>query len=348
MIVCKFGGSSLADAGRIRHICDIVRANPGRRFVIVSAPGKRTDADEKVTDLLIRAHRGDDRALYMACERFRQVAEALGINMEAEIEALEGTLRNGSEDFAMSRGEYLSAKMIAHHMGHEFVDAAELIRFRPSGALDMGATYKSVLHRLKPLKNALIPGFYGTLPDGSIRTFSRGGSDITGALVAGAMGASVYENWTDVDGFMSADPKLVDNTVCVPSLSSRQMRLLSSMGAQVLHPQSLLPVSRAGIPTHLRNTFAPEKPGTVIAQDADAAIPCITGRALKNGLSVLAILYPDAMRLPGVALDALEAENIRPLSLSAYPDHLLLNIKARHFPDAVRALHLRLVEKPGG
>jgi aspartate kinase len=344
MIVSKFGGTSLADAERIRHVCDIVQKNAGRRFIVVSAPGKRFDADEKVTDLLIRAYRGDDRALYMACDRFREMADALNLGMEAEIRALEANLRKNGEDYAVSRGEYLSARMFAKHIGYEFVDAQEMICFRAGGSLDAGATYERTLLRLKPLKNAIIPGFYGALPDGTVRTFPRGGSDITGALVAGAMGASVYENWTDVDGFMSADPKLVENTKCVPTLSYRQMRLLSSMGAQVLHPQSLLPVSRAGIPTHLRNTFAPEKPGTVIATDARADMPCITGRALKSGRSVIAVLYPDAMRLPGKVLDALETEHIRPLSLCAQDDHLLIYVRASHFPDAVRSLHRSLVE----
>lgn len=346
MIVCKFGGSSLSDATRIRQMAQIVRADAARRFVVVSAPGRRWEGDEKVTDLLLRAARGDEEALRATCSRFAAIAAQLQVPFEREIRDFAREVIGRDEAFAMSRGEYLCALLTARFLKSTFVDAAEIIAFGQDGAPDMRATYERTLLRLKPLAHAVIPGFYGATPAGEIRTFSRGGSDITGALLAGAMGARLYENWTDVDGFMSADPRLVQGTVCVPQISYRQMRMLSAMGAQILHPDSLLPVARAGIPTLLKNSFHPEHPGTLICADAWAQTPCITSRALKNGQGVLAVLSPEAMELPAQALAALRGADIRPVCLCAYADHLLLRVKASSLTPGVRALHRALVEKP--
>ena len=344
MIVCKFGGTSLADATRIRRAAAIVLREKARRFVVVSAPGKRFEADEKITDLLLRAAEGDAAALETALGRFAGMAAQLRVDIERDLRKAAAEIPARGAEYAASRGEYLCALLLARYLHWEFVDAAEVIRLR-EGRADLELTYKLLPRRLKPLKNAVIPGFYGSDGAGSVRTFPRGGSDITGALVAAAMGACLYENWTDVDGLQSADPRLVENVRCVPALRYRQMRLLAGMGAQVLHPDSLLPVMRAGIPTALKNSFHPERPGTRIAAGGGASVPCLSGRALQSGAALLAVLAPDAMALCGAAVDALRAAGIRPRRLEAFDDHLLLRVKGRCLPEALRVLHRELVEK---
>ena len=344
MIVCKFGGTSLADATRIRRAAAIVLREKARRFVVVSAPGKRFEADEKITDLLLRAAEGDAAALETALGRFAGMAAQLRVDIERDLRKAAAEIPTRGAEYAASRGEYLCALLLARYLHWEFVDAAEVIRLR-EGRADLELTYDLLTRRLKPLKNAVIPGFYGSDGAGNVRTFPRGGSDITGALVAAAMGACLYENWTDVDGLQSADPRLVENVRCVPALRYRQMRLLAGMGAQVLHPDSLLPVMRAGIPTALKNSFHPERPGTRIAADGGASVPCLSGRALQSGAALLAVLAPDAMALCGEAVDALRAAGIRPRRLEAFDDHLLLRVKGRCLPEALRVLHRELVEK---
>ena len=344
MIVCKFGGTSLADAARVRRAAAIVRQDRARRFVVVSAPGKRFEEDEKVTDLLLRAAGGDAAALEAALGRFAAMAAELRVDMRCELRHAAGEIPVRGAEYAASRGEYLCAAMMAKYMHWEFVDAAEAVCLR-EGRADLELTYDLLTRRLKPLKNAVIPGFYGSDGAGNVCTFPRGGSDITGALVAAAMGACLYENWTDVDGLQSADPRLVENVLCVPALRYRQMRLLAGMGAQVLHPDSLLPVMRAGIPTALKNSFHPERPGTRIAAGGGASVPCLSGRALQSGAALLAVLAPDAMALCGEAVDALRAAGIRPRRLEAFDDHLLLRVKGRCLPEALRVLHRELVEK---
>lgn len=339
MIVCKFGGSSLSSAARIRRAAALFGADARRRFIVVSAPGARFEGDEKTTDLLLRACEGDESALEAALQRFGAIASALNVDLRRELRRAEAEIPAADKDYAASRGEFLTALLFARFAHCEFVDAAELIRIGEDGAPDVSETYARMQRRLKPLARAVIPGFYASLPDGRIRTFSRGGSDVTGALVAGAMAASLYENWTDVDGLMSADPRLVPDTVCVPEVSYRQMRLLSAMGAQVLHPDSLRPVMRAGIPTQIRNSFRPKRPGTRIDTGVRASIPCITGRTLENGEAAVAVLAPDAMALPGPALAALKESGVRVRRLCAQTDHLTLRVLARDFPRAVRALH---------
>ena len=320
MIVCKFGGSSLADAGRVRACAGILRADAARRFAVVSAPGKRFAGDEKITDLLLRAAGGDAGALETALERFAAMAARLGVDMAGELRRAAAEVPVRGADYAASRGEYLCALLLAKYLGWEFIDAAEVICLR-AGRADVEGSCARLLRRLKPLQNAVIPGFYGADTAGGIRTFPRGGSDITGALVAAAMGACLYENWTDVDGLQSADPRLVENVLCVPALRYRQMRLLAGMGAQVLHPDSLLPVMRAGIPTALKNSFHPERPGTRIAASGGTSVPCLSGRALQSGAALLAVLAPDAMALCGEAVDALRAAGIRPRRLEAFDHH---------------------------
>ncbi len=273
----KFGGSSLSDAGQFQKVAAIVRGDPARRFVVVSAPGKRFSGDDKITDLLYRcaalAGRREDfsapfgqiRDRYLSIERDLGLEQA---HMGPALDEIEAALRTGraSRDFVASRGEYLCARLMGAYLGAPMVDAAQLIRFKEDGTLDMERT-ACYCAPLKDLPMAVIPGFYGTMPDGSIRTFSRGGSDITGAIIARAVGASEYENWTDVDGFMMADPRIVPEARVMHAVSYTELRELSYMGASVLHEESIFPVREARIPIHVRNTNHPEAGGTWIVNE---------------------------------------------------------------------------------
>ncbi len=273
----KFGGSSLSDAGQFQKVAAIVRGDPARRFVVVSAPGKRFSGDDKITDLLYRcaalAGRREDfsapfgqiRDRYLSIERDLGLEQA---HMGPALDEIEAALRSGraSRDFVASRGEYLCARLMGAYLGAPMVDAAQLIRFKEDGTLDMERT-ACYCAPLKDLPLAVIPGFYGTMPDGSIRTFSRGGSDITGAIIARAVGASEYENWTDVDGFMMADPRIVPEARVMHAVSYTELRELSYMGASVLHEESIFPVREARIPIHVRNTNHPEAGGTWIVNE---------------------------------------------------------------------------------
>ena len=255
----------------------IVRGDPARRFVVVSAPGKRFSGDDKITDLLYRcaalAGRREDfsapfgqiRDRYLSIERDLGLEQA---HMGPALDEIEAALRTGraSRDFVASRGEYLCARLMGAYLGAPMVDAAQLIRFKEDGTLDMERT-ACYCAPLKDLPLAVIPGFYGTMPDGSIRTFSRGGSDITGAIIARAVGASEYENWTDVDGFMMADPRIVPEARVMHAVSYTELRELSYMGASVLHEESIFPVREARIPIHVRNTNHPEAGGTWIVNE---------------------------------------------------------------------------------
>ena len=273
----KFGGSSLSDAGQFQKVAAIVRGDPARRFVVVSAPGKRFSGDDKITDLLYRCaalagRREDFSAPFgQIRDRYLSIEWDLGLeqaHMGPALDEIEAALRTGraSRDFVASRGEYLCARLMGAYLGAPMVDAAQLIRFKEDGTLDMERT-ACYCAPLKDLPLAVIPGFYGTMPDGSIRTFSRGGSDITGAIIARAVGASEYENWTDVDGFMMADPRIVPEARVMHAVSYTELRELSYMGASVLHEESIFPVREARIPIHVRNTNHPEAGGTWIVNE---------------------------------------------------------------------------------
>ena len=273
----KFGGSSLSDADQFRKVAAILQADPTRRFVVVSAPGKRFSGDDKITDLLYRcadlAARREDfspafgpiRDRFLSIERDLSIESAHISEALDEIEAELGTGR-ASRDYVASRGEYLCAKLMGAYLHVPMVDAARLIRFTEDGELDMETT-ACYCAPLKDLPRAVIPGFYGAMPDGSIRTFSRGGSDITGAIIARAVGADEYENWTDVDGFMMADPRIVPEARTMHAVSYEELRELSYMGASVLHEESIFPVREARIPIHVRNTNHPEASGTWIVNE---------------------------------------------------------------------------------
>ena len=272
--VLKFGGSSLADARQFAKVKSIVEADPARRVVIVSAPGKRFSGDHKITDLLylcaahIKYGVSCEDIFAMIRDRYNEIIAECGlhISLDKEFDALWDKMKNGiSQDELASRGEYFSARLMAEYLGYEFVDAARWIKFKFDGTVDQDASY-AALRSLAEDRKVVIPGFYGVMPDGHIRTFSRGGSDITGALAAAALGADVYENWTDVSGFLIADPRIVKNPKSIETITYKELRELSYMGASVLHEDAIFPVRKAGIPINIRNTNAPQDKGTLIVE----------------------------------------------------------------------------------
>lgn len=297
-IVAKFGGSSVADAVQIRKIAAIVRSDPQRRIIVVSAPGKRSSQDKKITDLLYLCHSLGEQGLDTSApfavikERYLGIAEALGVDGAWEWlrDTQQQIAAGAAKDWVASRGEFLSARIVAAFLDAEFVDAAEGIRFGPDGRLRAAETYAHLHARLNELPEgrvAVMPGFYGQDGNGRIRCFSRGGSDVTGAIVARAVRASVYENWTDVSGMLMADPRLVDNPCPIEEITYREQRELSYMGATVLHDEAVFPVREAGIPIHIRNTNDPAAPGTRIVAERDSKNMSIVGVAGRKGFATI-------------------------------------------------------------
>ena len=320
--VVKFGGSSLADAGQIIKVCNIIRADKERRYVVPSAPGKRFDGDEKITDLLYRlqslAASGEDaEPVYKKIsDRFEGIINDLGMDYALPLEKVKNDILNGaSPDYAASRGEYLNGLILAEYLGYEFVDAAEIICFDENGNFLAEETNAKTAERLKNIANAVIPGFYGSYPDGRVKTFSRGGSDITGSIVARAVGADLYENWTDVSGFMVADPRIVKEPKCIRLISYTELRELSYMGASVLHEDAIFPVSKAKIPINIKNTNDPENKGTMIVAEKERSesFDVVTGIAGRKGFTVITISKSMMNAEIGLArkmLSALEKYNI--------------------------------------
>lgn len=298
--VVKFGGSSLADAEHFKQVARIILADPTRRYVVASAPGKRGGDDEKITDMLYNCYnmvrnREDITEYYQRIvDRYVGIIEGLGIDFDitGELEYIKNAMmaRSG-RDFAASRGEYLNSIILAKYLGFDFVDAENVIFFKENSSFDEERTNAAMKQELEKHKNAVIPGFYGSMPNGTIKTFSRGGSDITGSIVARATGASLYENWTDVPGFLMADPRIVKDPKPIMTITYRELRELSYMGATVLHEDSIFPVQKEGIAINIRSTNDPENKGTLIVP---AAAPndgdhIITGIAGKKGFSVINI-----------------------------------------------------------
>ena len=293
MIVTKFGGSSMADAGQYRKIRDIILSNPERKVVVVSAAGKRFKNDHKLTDLLYLCYAHtqygvDCSGVFdMIVSRYTEIRDELNIplDLESEFQQLKKKVdtKKVTQDELVSRGEYFSAKLMAAYLGFEFIDAADWVRFNFDGTVDRDATYSLLKERYQG-KSVVIPGFYGVMPGGHVKTFSRGGSDITGALAAAALDADVYENWTDVSGILMADPRIVDDPQAIPEVTYDELRELSYSGAQVLHEGSIFPVREKNIPLNIRNTNAPEEPGTMIQEhfpedhDQNRFITGITGK----------------------------------------------------------------------
>ena len=298
--VVKFGGSSLASAAQIKKAAAIIRSDEARRFVVVSAPGKRGSDDIKVTDLLYRCcdlaadNLNFDEPLALIRDRFSEIISELGItlDLDAEMETIRTHLLGGPQrDYMASRGEYLNARVISAYLGFDFLDAASCVVFRDNGAFDAETTNRNLSAALAHSFGVVVPGFYGAMSDGTIRTFSRGGSDVTGAIVARAVQADLYENWTDVSGMLAADPRIVDNPRGIDYITYQELRELAYMGASVMHEDAVFPVRKAGIPINIRNTNAPADIGTMIVPTLPEGYTSqrVTGIAGKTGFSSIQV-----------------------------------------------------------
>ena len=295
--VLKFGGSSLADAEHFRAVADIVKSEPNRRYVVASAPGKRFSSDTKVTDMLykcydlIAAEEDYTEVFDAIIDRYNSIIRDLQLDLDLTdiYEKIRVSLNhNSGRDYLASRGEYLNAMILAKYLGFDFIDARKVIFFNENGSFDAEKTNEVLRDYLLRHEYAVIPGFYGSMPNGTIKTFSRGGSDITGSIVARAAGATVYENWTDVSGFLMADPKCIDNPKPISKITYKELRELSYMGATVLHEDSIFPVRYSKIPINIRNTNRPEDKGTfIVSQTDEISEDIITGLAGKTGFSTI-------------------------------------------------------------
>lgn len=345
-IVAKFGGSSTADAGMLRRVGAILGGDARYRCAVVSAPGGAGEGG-RVTDLLEdvwrlrQAGQDADPPLDAIVRRYRAIARGLGLpdpGAEARREILAAA--EISRARTLSRGESLLARLLAEWLGWPFVDAAEAVRFDESGALDERAT-AARLARINREEPFILPGFYGADGEGGIHTFPRNGSDITGALAAAALGASLYENWTDVDGLMTADPDVVPVARAVPRIGYRQMRMLSAAGARVLHPDCLAPVWAAGIPTQLRNTLRPEAPGTRIDGAYDRIVPCVAGRRVAGPMAIVSVFGAPAgakSALVRALRGALVSEDAAAHRFLVDADHMESDMRAAHdvlYPDSL-------------
>ena len=343
--VVKFGGSSLADAGQITKVCNIIRADENRRYVVPSAPGKRFSDDEKITDMLYKlqslasAGQSIDEVYGKIKDRFDGIISDLGMNFKLPLEDIKRNVLNGaSPDYAASRGEYLNGMILAEYLGYEFIDAAEVICFDANGTFLAEETNEKVAARLSNVAKAVIPGFYGSYPDGRIKTFSRGGSDITGSIVARAVNAELYENWTDVSGFMVADPRIINDPKCIRVISYTELRELSYMGASVLHEDAIFPVSKARIPINIKNTNDPENEGTMIVAEKgkNKGSNIVTGIAGRKGFTVITMSKSMMNAEIGFArklLSALEKYNISFEHMPSGIDTVCLVIADSQFND---------------
>lgn len=332
--VAKFGGTSMADANQFKKVRDIVLSEESRKFVVVSAPGKRFKDDNKITDLLYLTHAHIKFSVpytpvfKIIEERFYSIKEELNLRLDLdhEFEVIKGNLdKKCDEDYIVSRGEYLSAMLLAEFLNCDFIDAKDVIYFNYDGSINKELTHEKLVKVLNDSKRAVIPGFYGSFPDGSIKTFSRGGSDITGSIIASAAGADIYENWTDVSGFMMADPRIVDNPKQIKKITYQELRELSYMGASVLHDEAIFPARQAGIPINIRNTNNPENEGTIIVGDDDTFgednrdDQIITGIAGRKNFTVFYIHKEHMANEVGVIKRALEVFEDREISIDHIP-----------------------------
>lgn len=291
--VVKFGGSSLASAAQFKKVGDIIRADKTRRYVVPSAPGKRDSSDTKVTDMLYGcyalAEEGKDfsKELKAIKERYEEIIKGLELelSLDSEFEVIAKNFKaKAGSDYAASRGEYLNGIIMANYLGYEFIDAATVIVFDENGNFKAKKTNEILSEKLANIERAVIPGFYGAKEDGTVKTFSRGGSDVTGSIVAKAVKADIYENWTDVSGFLVADPRIIDNPKAITTITYKELRELSYMGATVLHEDAIFPVRKEGIPINIKNTNRPEDEGTFIVESTCRQSDyTITGIAGKKG-----------------------------------------------------------------
>ena len=358
LITAKFGGSSLADAGQFRKVADIVKADKRRRFIVASAPGKRSADDIKITDLLLRSMQSPDDAdsyLNQIEERYEEINAALGIGMDihAELEEIRNRIKNESKeelcDYVPSRGEYIGAKLLARYIGFDFIDASKFIKFNDDGTYNQERTEKLVGDELKKHEFAVIPGFYGSYADGRIKTFSRGGSDITGAIIAASTGSDLYENWTDVSGLLMADPRVVEKPIAVPLITYRELRELSYLGAEVLHADTVFQVSSKGIPINIKNTNAPDDAGTLIVNNAryysDAQdISGISGGKDYMNVTVQLAHLNENSELREKVLDAFTEQGIKIETMMTGVDSMTLLVKDSYC-DAVEQAEAKIKEQ---
>ena len=297
-IVTKFGGSSLADSIHFKKVKNILESNPERKYIIPSAPGKSSFKDFKITDLLYLCHAhvksgiSLDDVFKLISERYKSIVDDLNLNLDltSYLNIIKTDIENGaSVDYTASRGEYLNGIILANYLNIDFIDAKDVIKFNKYGTLNIEETYVALKDKLSNHERAVIPGFYGSNEHGDIVTFSRGGSDITGALVAASINAKHYENWTDVSGFLMADPRIVNNPKKIKTITYGELRELSYMGASVLHEEAVFPVRTSGIPINIRNTNEPENEGTLIVSNEIKHENTITGIAGKQNFTVLSI-----------------------------------------------------------
>jgi aspartate kinase len=297
--VVKFGGSSLASAEQFKKVGDIIKADPARKYAVPSAPGKRYSADTKVTDMLYKCYSvaskgGEYKPLLDEIKaRYNEIIQGLGLDLslDKEFATIETSfVGRAGRDYAASRGEYLNGIVLANYLGYEFIDAAEVIYFDDNGNFDLDTTEPLLKEKLSNIEHAVIPGFYGSMPNDTIKTFSRGGSDITGSIVARAVDADLYENWTDVSGFLIADPRVIPDSKVITTITYKELRELSYMGASVLHEDAIFPVRAKGIPINIKNNNAPEDPGTLIVESTSIKPEyTITGIAGKKGFATITI-----------------------------------------------------------
>ncbi len=328
--VAKFGGSSLADAGQFKKVADIIKADPCRKYIVASAPGKRFGDDIKVTDMLYscyeqaRSGNSFEGELKKIRSRYEDIVKGLGVDFDlnSEFETIGQHLSSAPEkDYMASRGEYLNSKILAAYLGFGFVDAADCVCFDENGHLDDDKTDDRFWETLKDREYVVVPGFYGSMPDGTIHTFSRGGSDITGSLIARAIKADMYENWTDVSGMLSADPRIVKDPRPIESISYRELRELSYMGASVMHESAVFPVRKANIPLNIRNTNRPEDRGTIISAEMPR-IPRkykVAGIAGKKGFSAVLVETPSMNEEVGFGAHLLEIFAMHNVSFEHLP-----------------------------
>lgn len=363
VIAAKFGGSSLCSPRMFRAVFDIVSARAGRKYIVLSAPGKRFAEDLKVTDLLLAAHEAapprDQSIFSHIYDRYASIRDALCPAFDLEGECAEILRRlHASRDYAASRGEYLCAKLFAAAFSLKFIDAAEILFFDADGKIDRDASFRAMQSRLSDCERAVIPGFYAASPDG-IKLFPRGGSDVTGAWVAAAMHADIYENWTDVSGVFSADPTLVPSARRHERISARQMRQMALAGANVLHPDALLPLIGGNIDICVKNTLCPNDGGTRVSERIDEYVPAVVGAkslyfnqsdlraavpvsasayALKDGVSVISVFGANES-----AYRELHAKYER-IHIIHMPEHIQIITTTAQYQTALEAIHQILLK----
>lgn len=357
--VVKFGGSSLADAVQFKKVANIIKSDPSRKYVVASAPGKRNSHDEKVTDLLLQCFRlaGEKRSIDETFEkvanRYREIIRDLKLSFSLD-EDLAGIkmaiLHHAGCDYIASRGEYLNSKLLAAYLDFPFIDAEDCIFFDDAGKLDADKTEKELSQVLSLHEYAVIPGFYGILPNGMIKTFSRGGSDITGSIVAGAVRADLYENWTDVSGMLMADPRYIDNPRPIAEITYRELRELSYMGATVMHDEAIFPVRKARIPINIRNTNDPKAPGTMIVSKAASNLvdTVITGIAGKKGITALHVekdMMNSEVGFGKKVLEVLESHDISFEHLPSGIDTMSVLVESKAIEECKGSITAEMVKK---